>query len=201
MGFYAMKRLISSLLTALAAAGPSLVAAQHADLNSLAGHPIQPFTVAAPQGGGCDAATPGIIIHDDNQAENGYGWQPTVTDGRFAELFTPPAYPANFTSVCFSLITNAGVTSLPFDIVEGLDGVLPGEEPVTQAHGATTFEAGLRLLDTRGTWTLLHPIRVNPEYAARTLAAVEARLGNCEIGRQQSAEAMERWCTLCERRS
>lgn len=114
----------------------STVLAQQAELNSAG--PIQPFNVTAPAGTPCASSTPGIIIHDDGQAENGYGWQPTVTDGRFVEKFTPTSYPATFSSVCFSLITNAGVTTMPFDIVVyaadgagGSPGTVLGTKSVT----------------------------------------------------------------------
>lgn len=117
-------KMLSAIGVAMfAATGTGLAMAQGADLNTILLSPMKPFKVLAPQGAGCDVSTPGIIVHDDGEAENGYGWQPTVTDGRFMELFTPAAYPATFSSVCFSWITNAGITSVDFDIVVYADDV------------------------------------------------------------------------------
>jgi len=45
----------------------------------------------------------GSLIYDDGVFENGYGWNPIVTDGRFVSLFTPSAYPWNFNTFCLSL--------------------------------------------------------------------------------------------------
>lgn len=137
-GDVAMKRTYTALLAAFAAVGMSLAVAQQANLNSTLGHQIQPFAVVAPDGTPCGASTPGIIIHDDGEGEDGFGWQNTVTDGRFVEKFTPSVYPATFSTVCFSLITNAGTTSAPIDIIVyaadgagGSPGTLLGTKSVT----------------------------------------------------------------------
>lgn len=66
----------------------------------------------------CQPGTADIVIHDDGEAENGYGWNPNVvTDGRFAEPFEAAAYPATITSVCYSFMTTSGVTEFDFEIV------------------------------------------------------------------------------------
>ena len=79
----------------------------------------------------CDSSTPGIVIHDDGEAENGYGWNASANVGRYAEKFTPVVYPAKVTTVCTAFITNAGVTDLNFDLVvyddDGTNGE-PGTE-------------------------------------------------------------------------
>ncbi len=75
----------------------------------------QSFPITA--AGGCDSATPGIIVHDDGEAENGYGFSADqVIKGGMADKFTPSQYPATFSSVCIAFITNAGQTTVPFSI-------------------------------------------------------------------------------------
>ena len=93
------------------------------DLLSATDGALRPFDVAAPAGI-CDPGTLNLIVHDDGQGENGYGWNPTAgTDGRYADKFTPAAYPATINTVCMSFITNAGVTSFNFKVaVYAADG-------------------------------------------------------------------------------
>ena len=45
----------------------------------------------------------GELIYDDGTFENGYGWNPSVTDGRIVSLFTPINYPWQFNTFCLSL--------------------------------------------------------------------------------------------------
>lgn len=87
----------------------------------------------------CDASTPGIIIHDDGTAENGYSFNPgVVTEGRLVDRFTPSSYPATFSSVCFAWVANdPNITSNAFDIVVyaadgvgGAPGTLLASKPV-----------------------------------------------------------------------
>ena len=60
----------------------------------------------------------GSLIYDDGVFENGYGWNPIVTDGRFVSLFTPSAYPWNFNTFCLSLTrVSASPANFTFDIV------------------------------------------------------------------------------------
>ncbi|NCT66979.1 MAG: hypothetical protein GXC76_04950 [Rhodanobacteraceae bacterium] len=109
-----MKRLTTAVLAVCAAAGMGLATAQQADLRTTLS---QPITFEAPTGTSCAPGTSNLIVHDDGVAENGYGWQATVTDGRLADKFTPAAYPATISTVCFALITNAGINTLNFNIV------------------------------------------------------------------------------------
>jgi len=60
----------------------------------------------------------GELKYDDGTFENGYGWNNTVTDGRYVMLFTPTAYPWNFNTICIALSRlAAGPSSLTFDVV------------------------------------------------------------------------------------
>jgi len=92
---------------------------------------VTPFRVVAPAGGACDTGTPDIVIHDDGEAENGYGWNAIANVGRQGDKFTPVVYPATVGTVCMAFITNAGVTSFNFDIAVYADdgtGGAPGTE-------------------------------------------------------------------------
>jgi hypothetical protein len=72
----------------------------------------------------------GSLIYDDNTFENGYGWNPVVTDGRFVQLFTPTQYPWQFNTFCLALTRlAAGTPTFTFDIVMYENsGGLPGNE-------------------------------------------------------------------------
>ena len=60
----------------------------------------------------------GELIYDDGTFENGYGWNPVVTDGRFVSLFTPLNYPWQFNTFCLSLTrVAASPVDFTFDIV------------------------------------------------------------------------------------
>lgn len=81
----------------------------------------------------CEVGTPGLVVHDGNGApDNGYGWNPSAgTDAKIVDKFTPTAYPANYTTVCVTLLTNAGLTSAPVSVVVYADdgaGGAPGTE-------------------------------------------------------------------------
>lgn len=81
----------------------------------------------------CDVGTPGLVVHDGNGApDNGYGWNTTAgTDAKIVDKFTPSAYPASYSTVCVSLLTNAGLTSAPVQVVVFADdgaGGAPGTE-------------------------------------------------------------------------
>jgi len=134
-----------SSATAASYANSIAIGALQTDAGNNAASADATLTVTSGAGSGCDASTTGIIIHDDGQAENGYGWQATVTDGRFAEKFTPTSYPATFSSACFSFISNSGITSLNFDIVVyapdgagGSPGTVLGTQSVTGTVAAIT---------------------------------------------------------------
>jgi hypothetical protein len=91
----------------------------------------------------CDTQ-PGIIIHDDNTIENGYGANPaTVTEVRFADKFTPVSYPANFSSMCVAFLTIAGTpTTLNFDII-AFDDDGAGGAPGTQLGSMSVSASGI----------------------------------------------------------
>ena len=130
-----MKTSSTILLALFAIAGSGIASAQRApsgpaDLRAATAGKLQPLSIAA--AAGCDAATPGIIIHDDGEAENGYGFSADQVDkGGMVDKFTPAQYPATFKTVCIAFITNAGQTTLPFSITAyALDGA--GGSPGTR---------------------------------------------------------------------
>lgn len=100
--------------------------------------------------GGCDTATPGIIVHDDDSVDTGYSLTVWVAHTwEFAEKFTPASYPATFSGACFDFFQSSGLSSLDFEVViwddDGPDGA-PGTElgrlaataaPIGGASGAT----------------------------------------------------------------
>lgn len=69
---------------------------------------------------GCDASTPGIVVHDDGQPDDGYrDGSGLFTIAGYVDRFTPSAYPATYTSACVSFLalpTSPG-TSQPFQLV------------------------------------------------------------------------------------
>src|SRR5699024_3486486 len=81
----------------------------------------------------CEVGTPGLVVHDGNGApDNGYDWNDTAgTDPKYVDKFTPSSYPATYTTVCVSLLTNAGVTSAPVVVVVFADDG-PGGAPGTE---------------------------------------------------------------------
>ena len=89
----------------------------------------------------CDAQ-PGIIIHDDGIAENGYS--ANVSEVTFVDPFVPTAYPAVLESVCLAFNSREPVASLDIEVVvyadDGPDGQ-PGTELGSVA--ATMTEIGL----------------------------------------------------------
>ncbi len=79
-----------------------------------------------PTGTVCGAG-PDLIVHDDNQGENGYGWNASANVGRMNDKFTPATYPAGLDWVCTAFITNAGVTSFNVNLVVYDDDGTGGE--------------------------------------------------------------------------
>lgn len=75
---------------------------------------------------GCDAATPGILMHDDGTPEDGYrDGSGLFSINAYVDRFTPSAYPATLTIACVSFLTS-GPTSQDFDLIvyddTGFDG-------------------------------------------------------------------------------
>jgi len=67
---------------------------------------------------GCDDATPGIIIHDDGQPEDGYrDGSGLFTIAGYVDRFTPTRYPATFTSACVAFLASMPGTDQPFQLV------------------------------------------------------------------------------------
>lgn len=115
------------------------------DDSSLPYDPHAGFVVAAPPSPECDPGTPDLIVRDDGEAENGYGWNPAAGIGKLAELFQPSSYPATITSVCVSLINNLGVdTDLDFTVVVYADnaGGVPGTVLGSKSFTTNTAAVG-----------------------------------------------------------
>lgn len=75
---------------------------------------------------GCDAATPGILVHDDGAPEDGYrDGSGLFSMNAYVDRFTPSAYPATLTAACVSFLTRGPATQ-DFDLVvyddTGFDG-------------------------------------------------------------------------------
>ena len=114
-----MRKIFVALLALFASAGIANAASQgnSTDLSSTWSTQMQSVPVVVPAGSACGPGTPGIVIHDDGQAENGYGWNAAAgADARLADKFTPSSYPATISNVCMSFITNAGVSTLNFKV-------------------------------------------------------------------------------------
>lgn len=88
------------------------------DLRSGATAPVVASSNVVPAGVECGVSVPGIIVHDDGVPENGYSGNPaTVSSFVGVDKFTPSGYPGTFTSVCTSFVTNAGATSVDYEVV------------------------------------------------------------------------------------
>lgn len=107
----------------------------------------------------CDVGTPGLVVHDGNGApDNGYGWNTTAgTDAKIVDKFTPSAYPASYSTVCVSLLTNAGLTSAPVQVVVFADdgaGGAPGTElgrvSATANNISSTLDQSFQAIDISG---------------------------------------------------
>jgi len=81
----------------------------------------------------CVVGTPGLVVHDGNIApDNGYGWNAIAgTDPKYVDKFTPDSYPATYTTVCMTLLSNTGLTTAPVQVVV-FDDDGPGGSPGTE---------------------------------------------------------------------
>ncbi len=104
----------------------------------------------------CDVGTPGLVVHDGNGApDNGYGWNASAgTDAKIVDKFTPSAYPASYSTVCVTLLTNAGLTSVPVQVVVFADdgpGGAPGTElgrvSATANNISSTLDQSFQAID------------------------------------------------------
>ena len=136
-----MRRLTTALLAVMAATGMGLAAAGGGHTTQLEGAqfaPVRAGDMSMPTAANCQPGTPGIVIHDDGVAENGYGFNADIVfDAGYAEPFAADAYPATITSVCYSFITNTNNNVFDFDIVVwdsdgpgGTPGTVLGSMPV-----------------------------------------------------------------------
>ncbi|MEO7064095.1 MAG: GEVED domain-containing protein, partial [Dokdonella sp.] len=104
----------------------------------------------------CDTTVTGMISHDHGGVpENGYGWNASAgADARMADKFTPTAYPATFSTVCVSLLTNTGLTAVPVKIIVyaddgtgGAPGTLLGSVDVTANNIGTGLVESFQAFD------------------------------------------------------
>jgi len=109
---------VSFFATALALSSYGVAESDHAislrDGGLLSHTPSSPFHVSSPSAAECQPGVADIVVHDDGEAENGYGWNPQAVYGKIADPFAPPSYPATITTVCLALITNQA-TDVPLD--------------------------------------------------------------------------------------
>lgn len=75
---------------------------------------------------GCDAATPGMLVHDDGMPDDGYrDGSGLFSINAYVDRFTPSAYPATLTTACVSFLT-LGPTTQDFELIiyddTGFDG-------------------------------------------------------------------------------
>lgn len=109
---------VSFFATALALSSYGVAESDHAtslrDSGLLSHTPSSPFQVSSPSAAECQPGVADIVIHDDGEAENGYGWYPSAVYGKMADPFAPPSYPATITTVCLALATDRA-TDVPLD--------------------------------------------------------------------------------------
>jgi len=108
---------------------------------------VAPSSNVVPAGVDCGVSVPGIIVHDDGVPENGYSGNPsTVSSFVGVDKFTPSGYPGTFTSVCTSFVTNAGATSVDYEVViyddTGADGGPGAELGAVATTGVVSADIG-----------------------------------------------------------
>ena len=133
------------------AAGPAV-----AGLRATAGGALQAAVVSSPAAV-CDSATSNIVIHDDGIAESALGWEPGTHVGRYANRFTPAAYPARIDTICSAFATSTDVATFNLDLAvydddgpDGEPGTLLGVKTVKahpQAVGNMPFEPAFEAFD------------------------------------------------------
>ncbi|MDB4962536.1 MAG: hypothetical protein JWP01_2535 [Myxococcales bacterium] len=84
------------------------------------------------------------------------------------------------------------LSDMPYPDDDGATGV------VRNSPRVASFEEALLLFDQEPFWPILSAVRVHPEYAARVLAAVEARLPGVEP-RGRRKDALRQWRETCWR--
>ncbi len=104
----------------------------------------------------CDSSVTGMITHDHGGApDNGYGWNASAgADARMADKFTPTSYPATFSTVCVTFLTNTGLTAVPVKIivyaddgVGGSPGTLLGSVDVTANNITSALAESFQAFD------------------------------------------------------
>lgn len=108
-----MKKILSYALLIAAAVSvsfSSVAGSGHStsllDSGLLTNTPDSPLQVSTPSAAECQPGVADIVVHDDGEAENGYGWNLPAVYGKFADPFEPASYPATITSVCLALVTS-----------------------------------------------------------------------------------------------
>src|SRR5690625_3002837 len=94
---------VSVFATAVALSSSGVADAQHAisvgDGGLLSHTPSSPFHVSSRSAAACQPGVGDIVVHDDGEAENSYGWTPQAVCGKIADPLAPPSYPATITTV------------------------------------------------------------------------------------------------------
>ena len=95
-------------------------------------------------------------VHDDGTPENGYGWSPAVTDGRFVERFTPTTYPFRYGELCICWVRSSQGTddTIAFEVVaydddgpSGAPGTLLGSLPAVASAVPTSLPGAFTSVD------------------------------------------------------
>ncbi|HJU39401.1 MAG TPA: hypothetical protein VJ724_07480, partial [Tahibacter sp.] len=106
---------------------------------------------------GCDAATPGMLLHDDGAPEDGYrDGSGLFSINAYVDRFTPSVYPATLTTACVSFLT-LGPTAQDFDLIvyddtgfDGGPGNLIASVPATATDIPDTATAAFVKVDLSG---------------------------------------------------
>ena len=106
---------------------------------------------------GCDAATPGILVHDDGMPDDGYrDGSGLFSINAYVDRFTPSAYPATLTTACVSFLT-LGPTTQDFELIvyddtgfDGSPGNLIASVPATATGIPDTAMAAFVKVDLSG---------------------------------------------------
>src|SRR5690625_3293449 len=131
---------VSFFATALALSSYGVAESDHAislrDSGLLSHTPDSPFHVSSPSAAECQPGVADIVVHDDGEAEHGYGWNPQAVYGKRADPIAPPSNPATFSSVCLALIRRQA-TDVPLDfslvVCKKAAGGSPGTAMCTNA--------------------------------------------------------------------
>jgi hypothetical protein len=106
---------------------------------------------------GCEAATAGMLLHDDGSPEDGYrDGSGLFSINAYVDRFTPTAYPATLTTACVAFLT-LGPTTQDFELIvyddtgfNGGPGNLIASVPATALDIPATATASFVKVDLSG---------------------------------------------------